>query len=1216
LLASFDCYAGGSKLDSKVDISAAARAGRAKRYAAGAAFADQSGVCQARPRRGNPARDSRMRDCRRVLVQQLASARDRLSKSKRFTFDRAPSVNPQLPRTLLFTAGIVVLLAEPAWLLIDGQLDLAMVTGSRPFHFTPIIGFSLFNAMLGVVLLSIRQFRWLQLRWLATTWLVWALLTLSCAITVRLTDDIGGFVELAVSILIVSAMMCDCGRLWLGSLSAVIAGSFVWLSMYRTITPMEWFILLVGVIVAHCGQEMSIRNRREAAAARAALELKIAELDAAQRRARQSEENLRRIIEHAPEVVAINNYADGRFILVNQEFQRRFNASSSLGRTPPELNLRITRAIMEQLLTKLAKDGAARDVEFEFTQQDGTRTLYLVSCVVTEINDEKCVITFARDVTAIKEIERKLRESEAMMRKIFEDSSDPMTVIDAATNTFVDANHAYLRFNGVNSKQEVLGARPVRFIPRETVGRINELLLRNGQILNEEFEFPNAQGKLVPMLLSVSTMELGGRLRYVTTVRDISTLREVEGRLRTSEAMLRKVFQASPDCITVTRLADGAFQAVNDSFVRQFGFTREDAIGKTQHQLGLWADPAQAGELMKRLRNQPVIMDTEVILRRKDGTMLPCMVSAALTDIGSDLCMVAIVHDITELKRAELELVQAREAALAASRAKSEFLSSMSHEIRTPMNAVLGMADLLAESELSGEQRRYLDLMVANGNALLELINSILDLAKIEAGRMQIEKNDFELTDLIEKTISTFGVRAHGKGLELAARIEPGVPDYLVGDPLRLRQVLVNLLGNAVKFTELGQVVLTVARARDAESAGELTFTVADTGIGIPPDQIENIFSSFTQADSSTTRKFGGSGLGLSIVKRLADLMGGRITVESELGKGSKFSFTAPFGLAPRVLVPAKQVVLSLAGYRVLVVDDNHINRLIVREMISGCGADVSEAESGEHALAALLQAGQRAYHIILLDGRMPGMDGLEVARRIREARLPIEPVILMLSSDDLKPQLTRLKELGLAAYVVKPITRKELFEAIRRVLEEANRHGRNPLPESRTAGAVNGQADAASLRILLAEDSPDNRLLIQAYLQRAAHRVDIAQNGRIAVEKFIAQPYDLVFMDIQMPELDGLNATRMIRAWEKDHGIGPVPIIALTASVLQEDVKYALAAGCTAHLGKPVKKQVILDAVRTAKPAPPRSSQVLLRNGGGFPAAPRIAGPAHDSPG
>jgi CheY-like chemotaxis protein len=498
------------------------------------------------------------------------------------------------------------------------------------------------------------------------------------------------------------------------------------------------------------------------------------------------------------------------------------------------------------------------------------------------------------------------------------------------------------------------------------------------------------------------------------------------------------------------------------------------------------------------------------------------------------------------------------------------------------MNAVLGMADLLADTELTGEQRRYLDVMVANGNALLALINSILDLAKIEAGRMPIEKTEFDLTDLVETTISTFGIRAHGKGLELAARIEPGVPTHLTGDPLRLRQILINLVGNAVKFTELGQVVLEVANAPCSDRPGDLMFTVADSGVGIPPDKLQQIFSSFAQADSSTTRKYGGSGLGLAIAQRLAELIGGQITVESEVGKGSKFSFVAQFGLAPRILSPVSEVVLSLAGYRVLVVDDNQINRLIVREMIASCGAEIDEAESGKQALEAVTKASRHPYRIILLDMRMPGIDGLETVRRIRAAHLPAEPIILMLSSDDLKPQFARLKKLQLDAYLVKPIRRRELFEAIRRLLKDANRRGANPMPAPRTIEAVDNHANGA-MRILIAEDSPDNRLLIQAYLRREPHQVDIAENGRVAVNKFIAQPYDLVFMDVQMPELDGLDATRMIRKWEKEQGIEPSSIIALTASVLDEDVKCAVAAGCTAHLSKPIKKQIILDTIRVA---------------------------------
>jgi len=532
------------------------------------------------------------------------------------------------------------------------------------------------------------------------------------------------------------------------------------------------------------------------------------------------------------------------------------------------------------------------------------------------------------------------------------------------------------------------------------------------------------------------------------------------------------------------------------------------------------------------------------------------------------------------------QVEEARVDALAASKAKSEFLSSMSHEIRTPMTAVLGMADLLLETETSVEQRRYLEVMIANGNSLLELINGILDLARIESGRLHIEKSEFDLSDLIDNTISTFGVGAHTKGLELIARIAPGVPDRLVGDPLRLRQVLVNLVGNAVKFTEQGQIVLEVSHNVESNEPGDLRFAVADTGIGIPASKLNTIFASFTQADSSTTRQYGGTGLGLAIAKRLVGLMGGRIWVESEVNEGSKFFFTARFGVAAKVISPSSHVVMSLAGHRVLVVDDNHINRLIVREMISNCGAEVSEAESGASALEAVRKANQagQPFQIILLDMRMPEMDGLEVARRIRQEKLPSDPLVLMLSSEDFKPQLSRLRELGLDAYLVKPITRKGLFEAIHRVLSDANRHSADAFPR-RVASEKSAPViePAAVSKILVADDSPDNRLLLAAYLRREPYQVDFAEDGREAVEKFTANRYDLVFMDVQMPEMDGLSATRMIRQWEKDNDRAATLIIALSASALEEDVKRAVDAGCDLHVSKPVKKRVLLQTIRNA---------------------------------
>ncbi len=674
------------------------------------------------------------------------------------------------------------------------------------------------------------------------------------------------------------------------------------------------------------------------------------------------------------------------------------------------------------------------------------------------------------------------------------------------------------------------------------------------------------------------------RLAEVRLRTEVSEREAAQHVAQDREATLRKIFEASPDTIIISELKGDRVLDINGE-VSPRGYRREELTGKTVEELNIWAEPAQCAEYRAGLAANGRVSNMEAGFRSKAGQVVQCLISGAVVEIGDEPCVVSMVRDITERKEMERNLVEAREKALAASRAKSEFLSSMSHEIRTPMNAVLGMAELLQETELNSEQRRYLEMMTANGNSLLELINGILDLARIESGRLQIEKTEFDLADLIDKTISTFGVRAHGKGLELVARIAPGMPGRLVGDALRLRQVLVSLLGNAIKFTEQGAVVLDVNLEPGSNEGTELRFTVSDTGIGIAADKLNSIFSSFTQADSSTTRKYGGTGLGLAIAQRLAGLMGGRIWVESELNQGSRFSFTARFSLVGRVISPTSHLVLSLSGYRVLVVDDNQINRLIVREMVSSCGADVSEAESGEAALASIRQAtavGQ-PYGIVLLDMRMPGMNGLEVAKIIRHEKLPTQPLILMLSSDDFQPQLARLKELGLDAYLVKPITRKELFEAIFRVIEDANRNSADNLPARGEERAVAKATEPAETRILVAEDSADNRLLIGAYLRREPYQIDFAENGRQAVEKFTAGRYGLVFMDIQMPAMDGLDATRAIRKWESDNQLDSTPIIALTAYALEEDVQRILAAGCDAHIAKPVRKRVLLDAIANA---------------------------------
>jgi CheY-like chemotaxis protein len=539
------------------------------------------------------------------------------------------------------------------------------------------------------------------------------------------------------------------------------------------------------------------------------------------------------------------------------------------------------------------------------------------------------------------------------------------------------------------------------------------------------------------------------------------------------------------------------------------------------------------------------------------------------------------MRDITRLKQSENELIAAREEALAASQAKSEFLSSMSHEIRTPMNAILGMAELLAETKLGAQQHKFLEVMQNNGSALLALINEILDLARVEAGGLSLEQADFEIDSVVDRVGETLGVRAHAKGLEMILRVAPDVPRRLVGDALRLRQVLINLIGNALKFTERGQLVISVGNEPGA-APGALRFAVADTGIGIPADKIDQIFSPFTEADSSTTRRYGGTGLGLAIVRRLVDLMGGRVWVESVPGAGSTFYFNARFGVACEPVhteppAAASRLAPNLIGLRTLVVDDNETNRLLLSEMVSSMGAIVSVVASGAEALSTIDRAAAAGtpYRLLLLDCRMPGMDGFQVVRALRK-RGEHQMTVLMLTSDDLGLQLARLRELRLDAYLVKPVRRAELLEAISTAMATRG--------EPVALQAAKPPADHAPverpLRILLVEDSPDNRMLVHSFLKRYPYAIDDAEDGEAGFRKFVDGKYDLVLMDVQMPVIDGLTATRMIREWETIQGRRRTPIAALTASVLEQDRRESFAAGADAHVHKPVRKATLVETI------------------------------------
>jgi two-component system, sensor histidine kinase and response regulator len=535
-----------------------------------------------------------------------------------------------------------------------------------------------------------------------------------------------------------------------------------------------------------------------------------------------------------------------------------------------------------------------------------------------------------------------------------------------------------------------------------------------------------------------------------------------------------------------------------------------------------------------------------------------------------------LATEVAEHREAEEKLLQAKQAAETASYSKSQFLANMSHEIRTPINGILGMAELTLDTELAPEQREYLLMIKSSGDSLLRVINDILDFSKIEAGKLDLDPIDFNLHDNVMETTKAMAVRAHQKGLELVTEILPEVPQQVVGDAGRLRQVLVNLVGNAIKFTQQGEVLVRVERIASEGSGLQLKFTISDTGIGIAREKQSLIFEAFAQADNGMSRSYEGTGLGLAIASRLIGMMEGKIWLQSTPGEGSTFFFTVSLGISRSArAAPVSTLRADLLHVPVLVVDDNATNRRLLVNITENWGMQASAVSSGSGALEVMERAQNagKSFRLALIDSQMPAMDGFELAERIRQNPALAGAMIMMLTSAGRPGDAARCRELGIAAYLLKPIRKTELLAAILQVLG----HARDTKPNLVTRHAL--REARRHLRILLAEDNPINQKVLLGMLQKIGHRAVIAATGLEAIASLKRETFDVVFMDVQMPEMDGLTATAKIREQEKKSG-AHIPIIAMTAHAMKGDRERCLDSGMDAYLAKPITSEQIADVL------------------------------------
>ncbi|MCK5542112.1 MAG: response regulator [Desulfobacterales bacterium] len=722
-----------------------------------------------------------------------------------------------------------------------------------------------------------------------------------------------------------------------------------------------------------------------------------------------------------------------------------------------------------------------------------------------------------------------------------------------------------------------------------------EEVLKTGE--TKEFEqeiIPKGSDKKMWNMIRLGRMGDPGENALVTMVStDITNLKLIEETLRISEEKLMAIFNATPDPVIVYDF-NGHPVYLNPGFTSVFQWTLDDLQGRKIPFIPKSEEKITQEKIKELfLSKKPVRFETKRLC--KNGETIIVYLSAAMIKdaMGKPNSIVVNVQDITKRKQMEEELRQTNKnlkqqtayakkmagKAKSANEAKSDFLANMSHEIRTPMNGVIGMAELLFDTDLNDTQLQYAQVIKNSGESLLTLVNDILDFSKIEAGKLDIEKIDFNLRSLIDDFATAMSFRTEEKGLELICSTAPDLPDFFKGDPGRVKQILINLTGNALKFTETGEIAIYCRLEKEMKSSYKLYFSVTDTGIGISKKTQTKLFEEFTQADSSTTRKFGGTGLGLSISKKLSELLGGEIGVESEEGKGSTFWFIIELGKSDKVSRPAK--VGDLSETRVLVVDDNPTNLRVIGAMLSFWDIEHVLVNNGSDGLNMLNEAhdNNNFFDIAVLDMQMPGMDGETLCKIIKKDKRLKQTHLVLLTSMGNRGDANQFKKAGFAAFLVKPIRQSDLLDCLAQLMGISESNEENKEKQLITRHSISENRKIKT-KILLVEDNRINIMVLTIMLKKVGYNIDTAFNGSEALEKLRVTPYDLVFMDLQMPIMGGLEATQIIRDSKSDVLNHKVPIIAMTANVLKGDRKTCLQAGMDDYIPKPINKKIVVSAL------------------------------------